>query len=210
MPRLERDPGLQSSRSRTEASLPDPVHRVPESLLPHVAAGEFDAFERLYDRYAPVLFGVIMKIVREESQAEDVLQEAMIQVWDRASDFDRTRGSEVAWLITIARSRALDSIRSAQRRTGYEERAGGDDGSPVFPSPFPRPAEALWMKERRDLVNRAMKQIPEKQRQALSLAFFSDLSHSEIASRLEEPLGTIKTRILIGMKKLRRMLKGIL
>jgi len=175
-------------------------------LLPAVAQGNVSAFEELYDRYSPAVYGLLLRILANADDAQEVLQETFVKAWSSAAMFDGLRGSEVAWLISIARSRGIDRLRSRRTRVEREDQAGREIS--IFPS-FVENAtgvdDAIQSQERQ-AVRSALAELPEAQRIALELAYFEGLSQSEIATRLDQPLGTIKTRMQLGMKKMRERL----
>lgn len=177
------------------------------ALLPAVARGDLGAFEELYDRYSPTLYALLLRILGSAEDAQEVLQEAFIKVWTSARMFDALRGSEAAFLISIARSRAIDRLRARRTRHDRETDAGREisiRSGGVDPSTG---ADTAIRSQERSAVRNALGELPEAQRVALELAYFEGLSQSEIAERLGEPLGTIKTRMQLGMKKLRDRLQ---
>ncbi len=155
----------------------------------------------LYDRYRLILFGLILRIVHSQQEAEDVLQEVFLQVWRRASDFDETRGRPFTWLVTLARSRAIDRLRSL----GSRERTAQEAARSV-PDSISDAADDAVKSEQGEIVRDALRELPEEQRRTLLLAYFEGLTQSEIAERLNTPLGTVKTRMRSGMIKLRELL----
>lgn len=177
-------------------------------LLPAVARGDVAAFESLYDRYASTIYALLLRILSNADDAQEVLQETFTKAWTSARMFDAVRGSEVAWLISIARSRGIDRLRSRKIRTEREDEAGREIS---VHSSFVEQAtgvdEAIHSQER-VAVRGALAELPDAQRIALELAYFDGLSQSEIAAKLQEPLGTIKTRMQLGMKKLRERLQA--
>lgn len=161
----------------------------------------------LYDRYAPNLLGLALRITREHADAEEVVVDTFAQAWRDAARFESGRGSVAAWLATIARSRALDAIRSRGRRGRLTDAAEAEvDSAPAMGSGFPSPIANLLADERSRRVRDALMELPDSQRAALDLAYFEGLSQSEIAERLGEPLGTVKTRVRLGLRKLRELL----
>ena len=178
------------------------------SLLPAVAHGDLDAFERLYDRHSSTLYALLLRILANPDDAQEVLQETFVKAWTSAKMFDSVRGSDVAWLISIARSRGIDRLRSRRVRGDREDEAGREvSAGPGFIETRTGADDAIES-EKRTAVRGALAELPEPQRLALALAYFHGLSQSEIAAKLGEPLGTIKTRIQLGMKKLRERLKA--
>jgi len=164
-----------------------------ENLIRRLTRGDHNALGEFYDLFAGLVNGLAIRILRDRAEAEDVVQEVFVQVWRQADRFDPARGSPESWLCTIARSRALDRLRRrASRREEPEGPApGGVDA--------PRTEEAL-------AVRKALETLSPEQRRALELAYYEGLTHSEIAARLGEPLGTIKTRIRTAMIRLRDVL----
>jgi RNA polymerase sigma-70 factor, ECF subfamily len=178
------------------------------SLLPAVAHGDLDAFERLYDRHSSTLYAVLLRILANPDDAQEVLQETFVKAWTNAKMFDSVRGSDVAWLISIARSRGIDRLRSRKIRGHREDEAGREVSTSLGFVEKRTGADDAIQAEERTAVHGALAELPEPQRVALSLAYFEGLSQSEIAAKLGEPLGTIKTRMQLGMKKLRERLKA--
>ena len=171
-------------------------------LLQAIACGEEVALSELYDRYRLILFGLLVRILHNQSEAEEVLQEVFIQVWQRARDFDEARGKPFTWLVTLTRSRAIDRLRSL----GARDRATQEAVRNV-PDVWSDAVTDAIRAERGRLVRSALLRLPEEQRRALFLAYFEGLSQSEISTRLSTPLGTVKTRVRSGLIKLREMLE---
>jgi len=174
-------------------------------LLVRIASGDEVAFGALYDRFSPGLYSFILKMVRDEKEAEDVLQEGFAHIWRRASTYDPARSSAFTWAVMILRNKAIDRLRVRQRIERTMVKATVE---------FSHFAEADEVSageaERREdgaLVRSALKEIPEEQKQAVELAFFGGLTHEQIAEKLGAPLGTIKARIRRGLLKLRDFLK---
>lgn len=170
--------------------------------------GDERALAALYDRYAPALLGLVMRIVRDQADAEAVLMKAFLQAWRSADSFDAERGSVIGWLTIIARSRALDFVRTESRRERREP-LNEDREAPlvlVDDSVHADPSAAVEAQETRQTVEAALASLQPAQRAAIELAYFEGLTHVEVAERLAEPLGTIKTRIRLGMIKLRESL----
>lgn len=178
-------------------------------LVAQAAAGNESAIGRLYDRYATVLYTVAYRIAGQRADAEEIVIESFAQAWRDAGRFEPGRGSVGAWLTMIARSRALDLVRARSRRERITEAAAADrpDAPPAMGAWHGDPADALDRAERRRRVQAALAELSPPQRQAIELAFFEGLSQSEIAARLNEPLGTVKTRVRLGMQKLRAALR---
>jgi RNA polymerase sigma-70 factor (ECF subfamily) len=177
---------------------PDP--ETDDALMNAVAQGDANALGRLYDRYGSILFGLLLRILHDRSEAEDVLQEVFLQTWRRAVDFDPARGRVVAWLAMLARSRALDRRRALASRSRTVAEAAGESGETPMGG-----VEAVMAEDARR-VRKALESIPEAQREVLRLAYFDGLSQREIAERLTRPLGTVKTHTRLGLLKLRELL----
>ncbi len=178
-------------------------------LVARVAGGEERALGALYDRFAPSLYGMALRMTGEAADAEEVVLDTFSQVWREAGRFRSERGSTGAWLTMICRSRALDLIRARTRRGRATDRAAALDPEPALGQPGPAADEAVLATEQARTVAAALGNLPARQRTALELAFFDGLSHSEIAARLDEPLGTIKTRIRSAMLHLKAALAGL-
>jgi RNA polymerase sigma-70 factor (ECF subfamily) len=176
-------------------------------LLARIATGDEAAFGALYDRFSPGLFSLVLKMVHDEKEAEDVLQEGFSHIWRRASTYDPARSSPFTWAVMIVRNKAIDRLRVRQRWDRTLEKATAE-----FSHLPPSEETAAEEAERRDqskLVHSALTQIPAEQKQAVELAFFSDLTHEQIAEKLGAPLGTVKARIRRGLLKLRDFLKEV-
>jgi RNA polymerase sigma-70 factor (ECF subfamily) len=175
-----------------------------------MARGEERAAGALYDRHGAVMYGLALRMLSEPADAEDIVLDAFAQAWRDASRFDSSRGSVLGWLTTIVRTRALDAIRARGRRVRMLDTATTELDAPAAMSEGPAaPDHAIEEHERAVAVGSALRSLPDPQRRAIELAFFEGLTHQEVAERLREPLGTVKTRIRLGMLKLREMLGGL-
>jgi RNA polymerase sigma-70 factor (ECF subfamily) len=170
-------------------------------LLHAIARSDEPALACLYDRYRAILFGLLVRILNSREEAEDVLQEVFLQVWRQAADFDELRGKPFTWLVTLARSRAIDRLRSLSARERVALASAADQTEAISNA-----ADDASRSEQRGIVVHALKQLPEEQKTTLLLAYFEGLTQSEIATRLGAPLGTVKTRMRSGMMKLRELL----
>lgn len=175
------------------------------ALITRIAAGDRDAFSRFYDLLAPTAFGLIRRVLRDSEAAADVLQEVFWQVWREAPRYDPKRGSPEAWLVMRAKTRAIDRLRSIRRRERTFVAPVDESVARSSEAPAENPAVVA---EDRGLVQTALAQLPEPQRRVIELAFFEGLTQSEIATRLGEPLGTVKTRARLGLERLRAALRG--
>ncbi|HEX8151428.1 MAG TPA: sigma-70 family RNA polymerase sigma factor [Pyrinomonadaceae bacterium] len=176
-------------------------------LLRAVARGDEAAFARVYDRYAPILLGLMLRILRSRPEAEDVLQEVFLQVWQQARSFDPARGRAFTWLATLARSRAIDRLRAVDSRERAAQRSA-EDGLPPAAAAHGWADEEAIRAERAEAVRAALAELPEEQRQVLVLAYLDGMSQSEIAAAKNQPLGTVKTRTRTGLKKLSDTLRA--
>lgn len=185
----------------------DDDRQIEVQLLARIAADDESAFAAFYDRFAPGLFSMMVKMLHDEKEAEDVLQEGFSQIWRRAASYDPARSSPFTWAVMILRNKAIDRLRVRQRIERTLEKAT------VEYAHFPESdKESSGEAERRDdgaQVRTALAQIPEEQKQAVELAFFGGLTHEQIAEKLTTPLGTIKARIRRGLLKLRDVLKEV-
>jgi RNA polymerase sigma-70 factor (ECF subfamily) len=170
-------------------------------VLHAIARGDEQALAHLYDRYRLILFGLVNRILSSREEAEDVLQEVFIQVWRRAADFDELRGRPFTWLVTVARSRAIDRLRSLAARERVATASASDPAEAISDA-----ADDTFRSEQRGVVVSALTQLSDEQKTTLVLAYFEGLTQSEIAARLGAPLGTVKTRMRSGMIKLRELL----
>ena len=180
---------------------------VDPDLLGRVAKGDRDAFSRLYDLSSPLLFTLALRMLKERDEAADLLQEVYLEVWKKSVRYDPRRGSPMAWLIVLTRSRAIDRIRTRGTRGANVTDSLDETGAASVPDDDPSPYQQRADAETRTIVTKALSELPDTQRQALALAFYEGLSHTEIAERLSQPVGTIKTRIKLGMSKLRVSLR---
>lgn len=172
-------------------------------LIVRTAAGDSEALAALYDRFSGLALGVARRILGDHGEAEEVLQEAFLQVWREAGRYDAGRATPRGWIVMIARSRALDRLRSAaasQRREDDVARSGGPRAA------VPVGCGRLERMEQRRRVTGALSCLPKEQREVIELAYWHGLSHSQIANRLGAPLGTVKSRVLLGMRKLKDLL----
>lgn len=172
-------------------------------LIECVATGDTDALARLYDGTASLVYGLALRILGDVENAEEITEDVYLQVWRQAARYDASRGGAVGWLLTLARSRAIDRLRaggsSRSRQAPFVEAL-------EIPDTAPEPEHTAVASERRALVRAALAQLSTEQRQAVELAYFRGMSHSQIAEHLDAPLGTVKTRLRLGMDHLRAAL----
>lgn len=176
------------------------------SLLSRIKAGDSAALDALYARYSSPVYSLVWKVLQNAEEAEDVALDVFWQVWRQADRYDPSRGAPPAWIFTLARSRAIDRLRARQRR---EDRTISFDDPLVNLDPLDEetpPDQIASFRQARDNVRQVLGTLPPAQREAIELAFFQGLTHVEIAERLGQPLGTIKTRIRQGLIRLRKAL----
>ena len=186
--------------SQQAASTIDPA------LLARVVKGDVQAFSQLYDQSSTLLYSLALRMLGDKEDANELLQEVYLEVWRKVSRYDVGRGTPLAWLVTLTRSRAVDRLRARNSR-GQQKIVASLDGANQVPDRSPNPFDAQTDQEIRMLVLGALTTLPPAQQQALELAYYEGLSHAEIAAKLNQPLGTVKTRIKLGMSKLRESLR---
>jgi RNA polymerase sigma-70 factor (ECF subfamily) len=171
-----------------------------------MAAGDASGLSNLYDRHARGLFSLSVRILHDEGEAEDVVQDVFAQAWRQAPRYDGTRGPVVAWLLMMARSRSIDQLRARQGRPPLQE----DDPSLLrdLSDGVALPDAQVVSADQARRVRAALLPLPALQRTAIELAFFEGLTHAEVAERLEQPLGTVKTRIRLGLLTLNAAMTG--
>ncbi len=171
-----------------------------QRLMARIAAGDQEAFRALYERYVDLVYSMALKVMRDPAAAEDVVQDVFLRIWQRADRFDASRGRLATWLLSVARNRAIDLLRrdKRQRTVANALDEARDDSALV----------AHWYAERDAFVHLSLDILPPEQRQCIELAFFYGLSHNDIAEMLQLPLGTVKSRIRLGMQKLQAALQA--
>ena len=170
-----------------------------EELLGRVAQGDEGAFGELYDRMAPRVLGLVRRLLVDPSQSEEVTQEIFLEIWQTATRYEAQRGGASTWILTMAHRRAVDRIRSSQASRDRDIKIGIRDLAVAYDEV----SETVGVRIEHERVEKAMSRLTELQRQAISLAYYGGLSQSEVAERLQIPLGTVKTRLRDGMIRLR-------
>jgi RNA polymerase sigma-70 factor (ECF subfamily) len=177
------------------------AHLSDEALVALAARSEQSALAELYDRFGRPAYGLALRILRDESLAEDAVQDAFLAVWRTAPRFLPERGKASTWILTLVHRRAVDLVRREERRRTDAldpEAEPGDRSPPVD--------EEAWLRLQRERVQSALRQLPDQQREAIELAYYGGFTQSELAERLGQPLGTIKSRMFLGLGRLRELL----
>ena len=175
-----------------------------EDLLSAISDRDPQGIADLYDRYAGIALAMAQRVVGDRGIAEDVVQEAFLSVWKQAATFDRGRGSVRTWVLTVVRNRAVDRLRGNRSRVSLDRPIEGVEHELGIPDVWNEVSDNLD----RAAIRRALNGIPGDQREAIEMAFFGGLTHVEISDQLGLPLGTVKGRMRIGLKKMRSLLEG--
>lgn len=173
-----------------------------EELMLRIAAGNESAFEELYDRLSPQVFGLVRRILKDQAQSEEVTQEVFVEAWQQAARYDSTRGKAITWLLTLAHRRAVDRVRASQASKDRDLRQGIKE----FQASYDDVEETAIQHDESRRVIQALERLSETQRDAIQLAYFGGYTHIEVAELLKIPVGTAKTRIRDGMNKLRDLM----
>ena len=177
----------------------DLAHLSDEALVALMARSDETALAELYDRYGRVAFGLALRMLRDEALAEDAVQEGFLAVWRAATRFVPERGKASTWILTLVHRRAVDIVRREERRRA--------DSLELAPEPATSAADDdAWLRFERERVQAALKQLPDPQREALELAYYGGFTQTELAERLGQPVGTIKSRMFTGLARLRELL----
>jgi RNA polymerase sigma factor (sigma-70 family) len=181
----------------------DLAHLSDEALVALTARSDEVAFAALYDRFGRAAYGLALRVLRDESLAEDAVQEAFLAVWRGAARFFPERGKASTWILTLVHRRAVDVVRREQRRRADplpSEELGGQEQSA---------ADVAWLRLERERIQAALATLPDRQRETIELAYYGGFTQSELAERLGEPLGTIKSRMFSGLARLREALEPV-
>jgi RNA polymerase sigma-70 factor (ECF subfamily) len=193
-----------SRSSRRSNARPDATDA---ELMAALAMGDIAALELLYDRYSTLVFSVSLRVLHDSQLAEDVVQEVFLRLWRQPISYDPTRGRFISWLMSVTRNRSLDELRRVTRRMRSEDVEDDEPGHEIpAVGHLDDPQAELIVAEARAAVRAAMTRLPPAQRRVIELAYFGGLTHVEIAERTGDPLGTVKTRVRLGMRKLRESL----
>lgn len=175
--------------------------------MERVAGGDSAALEQLYERYARITYGLALKILASAEQAEDVVQEAFWRIWNRATTFQTGSGQFAPWLFGIVRNLCIDELRRRQARPPALRNEADEQALLALADSTPDMDALSWEAERRRLITSALAELPPDQRQVIELAYFGGLSQREIADKLNNPLGTVKTRVRLALAKLKGVLQ---
>jgi RNA polymerase sigma-70 factor (ECF subfamily) len=192
--------------ANTEALPPNLIGLSDTELIARASEGDARALEVLYDRYSRVVYSFALRIVGDQQLAEEVLQEAFFRAWQQGSAFKAARGSFITWLLSITHNLAIDEVRKRQRRPQKADSEEPEAVLAAVPDSGRHVEEEVWLSSLRDTIASALDRLPRAQREAIELAYFQGLTQREIAETLGEPLGTIKTRMRLGLQKLREQL----
>ena len=198
---------IRDVSSSERSDVPETI--TDQELMVRLSDGEVDALEGLYDRYSSLVFSIVVRVLTDRQLAEDVTQEVFLRLWRRPWSYDPERGKFRSWLMSVTRHRSIDERRRVVRRLRQEAR--DDDGMPEIAAPgrFHDPQLEAVLADERRAVREAMTRLPPVQREVIELAYFGGLTQVEVAALTGEPLGTVKTRIRLGIQKLRVALVGL-
>lgn len=210
---------LKTNRRPGAAKLKRPQFSAPPQLEPGapsdlelmqaIQASDADALSQLYDRYNGILKALILRVVHNEAEADDLLQEIFMEIWNQAKNFSAQKGKPLGWMVTLARRRAIDGLRKKQAYARAEERLQNEIEQQPDAWVHNATEEAIVLSDTRVLVRRVISGLPPAQQQAIDLAFFRGMSQREIAAKTNTPLGTVKTRLELGLKKIYHGLKEL-
>lgn len=177
-----------------------------EELMQRLVIRDLQAFRTLYARYSSLVYSAALRVVRDPQIAEDMVQEIFLRIWRKPESYAATRGKFATWLTSVTRNRAVDEVRSRGRRYRYETASPEEQERELAGPETDDPALTAELSDQRRLIRTALSQLPPEQRETIELAYFGGFTQQEIAERLDQPLGTVKTRIRLGMQKLRAAL----
>jgi len=197
--------GVEQNRTAVSAHS-QPSETSDDMILARVARGDLEAFAQFYDRHSSLLYSLAVKILRDPDEADEVLQEAMVLIWERASSYEAALGKALSWAVTITRNKAVDRLRSAQRKARLLAEAAPEMEAQFLRDDAPAGSRAA-MGENVTIIRQVLTNLPREQRQAIEMAFLGGMTHTEIAAQLGQPLGTIKARIRRGMMALKDTLE---
>jgi RNA polymerase sigma-70 factor (ECF subfamily) len=213
-PELQGVPASDVEVAPTEKSFLRAVEAEPGKptdvdLMMGIQAGDPDALSQLYDRYNGIVKALILRIVHNETEADDLLQEVFMEIWNQAENFSAQKGKPLGWMVTLTRRRAIDALRKKQAYARAEERLQAEPEQQPLAWVQNTTAEDIRLGDTRALMAKVISSLPEAQQQVIELAFFQGMSQREIAANTNIPLGTVKTRLELGLKKIYDSLKEL-
>ena len=202
---------LARSRARPHTVAPQLGPGAPSDLdlMQGIQAGDPDALSQLYDRYNGILKALILRVIHNEAEADDLLQEIFMEIWNQAKNFSAQKGKPLGWMVTLARRRAIDGLRKKQAYQRAEERLQNETEQQPDAWVHNATEEEILLSDTRSLIRKVIRGLPPAQQQAIDLAFFKGMSQREIAAKTNTPLGTVKTRLELGLKKIYDGLKEL-
>ena len=210
--------GSRNKRVRTAKPRVPPLTTAPAlepgaptdfDLMKSIQAGDANALSQLYDRYNGILKALILRVIHNEAEADDLLQEIFMEIWNQAKNFSPQKGKPLGWMVTLARRRAIDGLRKKQAYARAEERLQNETEQQPDAWVHNATEEQIVLSDTRALIRKVIMSLPPAQQQAIDLAFFKGMSQREIASKTNTPLGTVKTRLELGLKKIYDGLKDL-
>ena len=193
----------------TTSVTPEPGTPSDVDLMTGIQAGDPDALSQLYDRYNGIVKALILRIIHNETEADDLLQEVFLEIWNQAKNFSSQKGKPLGWMVTLTRRRAIDALRKKQAYARAEERLQAQPELQPLAWVQNTTAEDITSSDTRALMAKVISSLPEAQQQVIDLAFFRGMSQREIAAHTNIPLGTVKTRLELGLKKIYDSLKEL-
>src|SRR5881392_1385461 len=213
--RVRRNRGKVRGQSRATAALPVSAPGIDEGmpsdldLMRGIQAEDPDALSQLYDRYNGILKALILRVIHNEAEADDLLQEIFMEIWNQAKNCSSQKGKPLGWMVTLARRRAIDGLRKKQAYARAEERLQNETEQQPDAWVHNSTEEEIVLSDTRNLIHKVISGLPPAQQQAIDLAFFRGMSQREIAAKTNTPLGTVKTRLELGLKKIYDGLKEL-
>jgi len=213
-PNLQAAPGCEPDVATSEKSMTSAVDREPGApsdvdLMLGTQSGDADALSQLYDRYSGIMKALILRIIHNETEADDLLQEVFMEIWNQAKNFSAEKGKPLGWMVTLTRRRAIDALRKKQAYARAEERLQAEPERQPLAWVENATEKDIEAGDTRVLMAKVINSLPEAQQQVIELAFFQGMSQREIAFHTNIPLGTVKTRLELGLKKIYDGLKEL-
>src|SRR5437660_7985708 len=213
-PNLQAAPGSEPDLATSEKSMTSAVDREPGApsdvdLMLGIQSGDADALSQLYDRYSGIMKALVLRIIHNETEADDLLQEVFMEIWNQAKNFSAEKGKPLGWMVTLTRRRAIDALRKKQAYARAEERLKAEPERQPLAWVQNTTAEEITSGDTRALIAKVISSLPEAQQQVIDFAFFRGMSQREIAAHTNIPLGAVKTRLELGLKKMYDNLKEL-